>query len=124
MLYFTINFIYIRFLPKIMSKNLLKASPLMQNTYDRFLRTLCNKTRLAIIQSLRNKSKNVTHLTKELGIHQTTVSHALKILLDCGFVVVERNGNERVYSANRKTIKPLIKLMEDHINSYCKKKCC
>ena len=99
--------------------NLLKQSELMQSAYDRFLRTLCNKTRLTIVQSLMNNQKNVTQLTQELGIHQTSVSHALRRLLDCGFVVVERNGKERIYSVNKKTIQPLMKLMEAHIKNYC-----
>lgn len=108
-----------------MTKNLLKESKLMQSAYDRFLRTLCNKTRLAIVQSLKNKPKNVTQITEELGIHQTSVSHALKRLLVCGFVFVEKNGKERVYSVNKKkTIKPLIRLMEEHIDSYCARGLC
>lgn len=107
-----------------MTKNLLKESKLMQSAYDRFLRTLCNRTRLAIIQSLRDKPKNVTQLTDELGIHQTSVSHGLKRLLNCGFVFVEQNGKERIYSVNKKTIKPLINLMEGHIDNYCAKRCC
>ena len=104
-----------------MSKNLLKSSPLIQRAYDRFLVTLCNKTRLSIVQSLMHKQKNVTQLTSELKIHQTSVSHALKRLLDCGFVFFKKNGKERIYSVNKKTIKPLIKLMENHVSRYCKK---
>jgi len=103
-----------------MAINLLKQSELMQSAYDRFLRTLSNKTRLAIIQSLIEKPKNVTILTDELGIHQTSVSHALRRLLDCGFVVVRRNGKERIYSVNKKTIQPLMRLMEAHISKYCR----
>ncbi|MFQ5887458.1 MAG: ArsR/SmtB family transcription factor [Candidatus Hydrothermarchaeales archaeon] len=102
-----------------MAINLLKESELMQSAYDRFLKTLSNRTRLAIVQSLINESKNVTQLTEDLGIHQTSVSHALKRLLDCGFVFVEKNGKERIYSVNKETIRPLMKLMEVHINSYC-----
>ena len=89
-----------------MQKVLLKKFPLMQEGHDKFLRTLSNKTRLAIIQSLIDESKNVTQLTEDLGIHQTSVSHSLKILLDCGFVVVERKGKERIYTLNNKTINP------------------
>ena len=96
----------------------------MQEGYDKFLRTLSNKTRLAIIQSLSNESKNVTQLTEDLGIHQTSVSHSLKRLLDCGFVEVERNGKERVYTLNKKTIKPLMKLIRTHIDNYCSKGVC
>jgi len=107
-----------------MTKNLLKESPLMQSSYDRFLTTLKNRVRLAIVQALIKKPKNVSELTKELEIHQTTVSHGLRRLLDCGFVFVERSGKERVYSVNKKTIKPLIKLMESHVNNYCAKGKC
>ena len=102
-----------------MANNLLEKSPLMGSAYDQFLRTLCNKTRLAIIQTLKEKPKNVTQLTAELDIHQTSVSHALKRLLDCGFVLVQRNGKERIYTLNNKTIKPLMDLMENHIHCYC-----
>jgi len=109
---------------KHMAVNLLRESTLMQSAYDRFLRTLCNRTRLAIVQSLIDSPKNVTELTEDLGIHQTTVSHGLRRLLDCGFVFVEQNGKERVYSVNRETIEPLMKLMEAHINAYCAKACC
>jgi len=107
-----------------MAKNLLQKSPLMQNAYDTFLRTLSNKTRLAVIHALRDKPKNVTRLTQDLGIHQTSVSHSLKRLLDCGFVLVKKKGQERIYSLNQKTIQPLVRLMEQHISTYCSKGCC
>ena len=106
-----------------MPENLLRESLLTQRAYDRFLVTLRNKTRLSIVQSLMHKPKNVTQLTSELKIHQTSVSHALKRLLDCGFVFVERSGKERIYSVNKKTIETLIKLMENHVNTYCRKSC-
>lgn len=98
--------------------NLLKDK-MIQDAYDRFLVTLRNKPRLAIVQALISGNKNVGQLTNELNIHQTTVSHSLKRLLDCGFVFVARNGKERVYSVNKKTIKPLMDLMEAHVSNYC-----
>jgi len=102
-----------------MSINLFKQSEVMQRAYDRFLSTLSNKNRLAVIQSLIGGQKNVSELTNELGIHQTSVSHALRRLLDCGFVILERNGKEHIYSVNKKTIQPLMKLMEVHVNNFC-----
>ena len=95
-----------------------------KGAYERFLRTLCNKTRLSVIQALRSKPKNVNTVTQELGMHQTSVSHALRRLLDCGFVFVERKGKERVYALNKKTIKPLIILIDAHVNNYCAKGVC
>ena len=98
---------------------LFQKSKLMQEAYDRFLSTLTNKTRLSIIQALKNGPRNVSQLTEELEIHQTSVSHALKRLLDCGFVFVEKNGRERQYTLNEDTIKPLLSLMENHITNFC-----
>jgi len=100
-----------------------REESLVELGYNRFLRTLTNKTRLSIIQALRERSKNVTELTQELEIHQTSVSHGLRRLLDCGFVFVDKRGKERLYSLNNKTIKPLIVLMDKHVNTYCKKLC-
>ena len=122
MLLSTIKLIQEKVFLSRMVKNLLQKSPLMQNAYDTFLRTLSNKTRLAIIQALRDKPKNVTRLTQDLGIHQTSVSHSLKRLLDCGFLGVEKKGQERIYSLTQKPIKPLVRLMKEHINTYCKKR--
>ncbi|RMD65746.1 ArsR family transcriptional regulator [Candidatus Pacearchaeota archaeon] len=107
-----------------MGKNILKNSKAMRDAYDRFLTTLRNKTRLAIIQALSTGPKNVMQLTRELGVHQTTVSHGLRRLLDCGFVFVKKNGKERVYKLNERTIKPLAKLMERHVKNYCSKGKC
>ena len=102
----------------------MKYQKLMQGAYDRFLTTLSNKVRLTIIHSLKDNPKNVTQLTNELKIHQTTVSHSLKRLHDCGFVFVKQKGKERIYSLNKKTIKPLLKLMEEHVDNYCTKGVC
>ena len=69
----------------------------IEDAYDRFLKTLSNKTRLGIINCLKVEPKNVTTLTQELKVHQTTVSHSLRKLKECGFVFVEQNGKERIY---------------------------
>ncbi len=96
----------------------------MQAAYDRFLTTLKNKLRLTIVQSLMESPKNVGSIARSLNVHQTNVSHGLKRLLDCGFVFVEQKGKERVYSVNKKTIEPLLKLMENHVSKYCTKGAC
>jgi len=124
MLKLTIKYLNNNHFLNIMAKNVLMESKLVRCAYDQFLATLCNKTRLAIIQSLRENPKNVTQITADLDTHQTSVSHALKRLLDCGFVFVKRKGKERVYTVNQKTIKPLVDLMQNHIEKYCLGGCC
>jgi|TARA_B100001971_G_C18250144_1_gene577512 ArsR family transcriptional regulator len=92
-----------------------------EKAYKIFFRTLANDNRLRIINLLRKDTKCVHEICKELNFNQTTVSHNLKRLLHCGFVFVEKKGKHRYYSLNKKTIKPLMSLIDDHIPEYCEK---
>ena len=97
---------------------------MLKETYKIFFGTLDNKHRLEIINLLRKRPRNVTEICKALNMNQTTVSHNLAKLKGCSFVSVKNNGKERIYSLNSKTIKPLMKLIDVHMNTYCKKLCC
>ena len=96
---------------------------MLKNTYKIFFGTLNSKFRVEIINLLRKESKNVTEISKALNMNQTTVSHNLARLKKCGFVFVKNNGKERIYTLNSKTIKPLMMLIDQHMNTYCKKFC-
>ena len=96
---------------------------MLKNPYKLFFGTLANNQRLEIINLLRKGSKNVTQICKELKYNQTTVSHNLSILKKCSFVFANKNGKERVYSLNNKTIKPLMKLIDNHTQEFCKYLC-
>ena len=93
---------------------------MLKETSKIFFGTLDNKYRFKIINALRNEPKNVTEICKALNMNQTTVSHNLARLKTCGFVFVRNNGKERIYSLNSRTIKPLMKLIDEHMNTYCK----
>lgn len=87
-------------------------------SYKLFFKALSNKTRFKIINSLRKGSKSVSELVKETGFEQSRISHNLKCLIDCGFVENNRNGKQVIYSLNKETIKPLLKLIDKHIEKY------
>lgn len=89
------------------------------DAYDYFLGTLSNRTRLKIINTLLDGQKNVGQLTKAIGVDQSTISNNLKRLRDCGFVEVKPDGKQRIYVLNKKTIEPLLKLINAHVNKYC-----
>ncbi len=93
------------------------------NEYNCFLNTLSNDKRLQIIDFLRKEPKRVTEIYKGLGFEQSTTSRHLICLQNCGFVFVKPNGQERVYSLNKQTILPLLKLMDKHTHKYCKNLC-
>ncbi len=94
---------------------------MMNAEYGLFLRTLCNKKRLEIINLLRKKPKNVTEIYKALKFNQTTVSRHLCCLERCGFVTVKQKARYKVYSLNKETIEPLMRLMDKHTKKFCKK---
>ena len=81
---------------------------------------MANVNRLKIIHFLQKHGpKNVTDIVEGTKLEQTLVSHNLKRLHECHFVEVKQNGKKRVYSLNKKTIQPLLALMDRHVNTYC-----
>jgi len=85
-----------------------------------FFETLGSKLKIDIILKLRESSFNVNELSNKLNQERSKVSHALKLLLECGFIKVKNKGRERVYSLNEETILPLLSIVEKHVNRYCK----
>jgi DNA-binding MarR family transcriptional regulator len=79
----------------------------------RFFSTLANPTRLASLETLLDKPKNMSPLAESLGQEQSMVSHNLRSLVQCRFVQVERRGRERLYSINRETNDPLFNVIDN-----------
>lgn len=93
---------------------------MLEKAYEYFFDTLSNRTRIRIIDFLQcNGPTRVTNIAKQMRLNQTTVSHNLRRLERCGFVVAERNGKERVYSINPEA-KRLLGLLERHTERFCR----
>jgi DNA-binding transcriptional ArsR family regulator len=84
-----------------------------------FFSTLANPTRLAILETLRNNSLNVTTLAETLGQEQSMISHNLKTLERCNLIACERRGKEKVYSINTETVEGIFRLVENHAANHC-----
>lgn len=93
------------------------------NTYHIFFTNLANPLKIQIISNLKKKEKNVTELSKELKVEQSKVSHALSSLKCCNIVQVKQKGKQRVYSLNKKSIVPMLNLIDKHSKTYCNKIC-
>ena len=89
-----------------------------------FFETLSNQARWDIIHILQKSPLRVTDIANNLGLEQSLVSHHLKRLETCGFIKMKANGTERIYSLNEETIGSLLKLIDKHVNQFCKKVCC
>ena len=94
------------------------------NTYHIFFTNLANPLKINIIISLKEKEKNVTELSKKLNIEQSKISHALSSLKYCNIVQMKQKGKQRIYFLNKKTIIPMLKLIDKHTSIHCKYKYC
>ena len=92
-------------------------------TYHIFFSKLANPLKIDILSSLREKDKSVTGLVRELKVEQSKISHALQSLKICNIVHVKKKGKERIYSLNKQTILPILKLIDMHEETFCKS-CC
>ena len=88
-----------------------------------FFTVISNKTRWDIINALYTKDMCVNDISKETKIEQSKISHALKTLSECRIVFSKRAGKQIIYSLNKKTIRPILKILEDHMTSFCDGKC-
>jgi len=64
---------------------------------------------------------SVSEIIKKSGFEQSRVSHNLKCLEDCGFVNSKQKGKNKIYSLDKNHIIPILKNMEEHIESYNKR---
>lgn len=91
--------------------------------YNVFFETISNKTRLKILEALHDRPLTVNGICNKLKEEQSKISHNLKILADCHFLTVKQEGKNRIYSLNKNTIMPLMKLVEKHVECYCGQTC-
>ena len=107
----------------MMNKHISKAYNISENelykTYKLFFNTFSSEQRLKILNLLRGKKRNVSEIIKKTGFEQSAVSHNLKRLKSCGFVVQKIKGKYRYYNLNKKTIKPLMNLIDKHMSKFC-----
>ncbi len=91
----------------------------MKNTaYTLFFKALSNETRLRILDLLSKGPRNVTEIGEALDIEQSMISHNLTCLINCGFVVANQNGKNKVCSLNEETVIPLLQIIDRHVEQY------
>jgi len=92
-------------------------------SYNVFFETISNKTRFKIIEALALGEKSVSEICELIKEEQSKVSHNLKCLTDCHFIDVRKEGKKRIYSLNKDTMAPLMKIVKKHVEKYCCEDC-
>ena len=94
-----------------------------KKTYHFFFGNLANPLRIEIISLLKEKEISVGEISKKLKVEQSKISHALSSLKECNIVEVKQKGKKRIYSLNKETIIPILKLIDRHAKNFCGRKC-
>lgn len=92
-------------------------------SYNDFFQIMANQTNQAIIQQLLRKPSNVSQLMKKTKLEQSQISHSLKRMYECRIVNYERRGKQRIYSLNKDTVTPILKIVDNHAKKMCPE-CC
>jgi ArsR family transcriptional regulator, zinc-responsive transcriptional repressor len=94
-----------------------------KSTYHFFFGNLANPLRIEIISALQKKDMSVLEIVNEVNQEQSKISHALASLRECNIVEAKQKGKNRIYSLNKKTIVPILKLIDKHAENFCGFKC-
>jgi DNA-binding transcriptional ArsR family regulator len=76
-----------------------------------------------IIMALRNGPLSVSEICKKVEEEQSAVSHNLVKLERCRILNVRREGKQRIYSLNKETVMPMLKIVERHVKRCCLGRC-
>jgi predicted transcriptional regulator len=87
--------------------------------YYLFFSTLANRTRLAIIDVLKEGPKNLSGVSDTLEQEETIVAQNIKLLESSSLLRSEGSGKEKLYSLNMEVFAPLSELLTFHTNKYC-----
>ena len=87
--------------------------------YYMFFSTLANRTRLAIIDVLKDGRKSLSEISIALEQEENIVSYNIESLVKCALVFAEGSGKEKYYSLNREIIEPLSETLSFHVEKHC-----
>jgi DNA-binding transcriptional ArsR family regulator len=87
--------------------------------YYRFFSALANRTRLAIIDVLKEDAKTIFEISGALKQEPAVIRQNLEILEHSILILSEGSGKEKRYSLNREVLEPLSGILAFHTSKYC-----
>jgi DNA-binding transcriptional ArsR family regulator len=76
----------------------------MKETRRDVFQAIADPTRREIINLVSNKSLNLNAVADHFGISRPAVSKHVRILTECGLIVIRQQGRERYCTANLKKL--------------------
>jgi DNA-binding transcriptional ArsR family regulator len=87
--------------------------------YYLFFSALANRTRLAIIDVLKEDAKNISEISNALKQEQEVIRQNLEILERCILIRSEGSEKKKLYSLNKEILEPLSEILAFHTNKHC-----
>lgn len=78
----------------------------------KFMRGFSDKTRLQILESIKESEKTVSQIVEELKGNQSNISQHLACLKGCGIIVSRQEGKYIYYSLRNEQILQLLTVMD------------
>jgi DNA-binding transcriptional ArsR family regulator len=87
--------------------------------YYRFFSALANRTRLAIIDALKEDAKTTSEIASALKLEPEVIQENLAVLEHCILIRQEDTGKEKRYALNKEVLEPLSEILSFHTNKHC-----
>lgn len=87
----------------------------MNGNYEvktKFLRGFADKTRLQILDCIKEEEKTVSEIVKEISSSQSNVSQHLACLKGCGIIAGRQEGRNMYYSIQHEETKQLLAMFD------------
>ena len=100
----------------LLSDKVFKDGKIRQNSKELLqvrLKALSDSSKLGIIASLKISPKYNLEIAQQLGLTAATMSHHMNVLLNCGFVGVEKRDGRVYYHLERENLQELITELEE-----------
>lgn len=93
--------------------------PFSNEAYYLFFSALANRTRLAIIDVLKDAPKTILEISEILNLKEAIITYNLRSLEGCLIVNSQKTGKENLYSLNKEIVEPISEILSFHVNKYC-----
>lgn len=82
------------------------------------LRAMAHPVRLGVLEALRDGSKTVSELFRELGCSQSVMSQQLQLLENQGLIASRREGTLKYCSLRNRDVLKMCKCLQTHLHTY------
>ncbi|RKQ18315.1 ArsR family transcriptional regulator [Oceanobacillus bengalensis] len=82
------------------------------DTKMKFLHGFSNKTRIQILESIKEDEKTVTQIVDDLNGNQSNISQHLTCLKGCGLIVGRQDGKYVYYRVRNQLVRDLLSMFD------------